>query len=139
MDYDVMLGGASIGKVQVTREGLYSRITARCRLTGEVMYKLFATDGEAAQDLGIFVPNGSAFEVRTKIATKHLPNHPQFEARPKKSERAGLFVPLSPQEPFAYIKRLEAAYLEKRRGILGICFTGPDNQTDQQCIPGRTE
>ncbi len=119
MQYDVMLGGESVGTVQVTREGLYSRIEARCKLTGQVMYKLFVA-GEQELDLGIFVPEGSEFWVRTKIATKHLPKMLHFEARPKRPERTDLFVPLSPEEPFDYIKRLESAYLEKRKGIFGV-------------------
>ncbi len=115
-----MLGGQAIGTVRVSREGLYSRIRARCRLSGEVMYRLFAVGEETARDLGIFVPAGAVFEVRTKIATKHLPRDPRFEARPRKPLGDWVYVPLSPEEPFAYIKRLEQAYLEKKDGRLTV-------------------
>ena len=32
----------------------------------------------------------------------------------------GKFVPIFPEEPFAYLERLEDAYLEKRNGYLGV-------------------
>ena len=32
----------------------------------------------------------------------------------------GRFIPLSPQEPFAYISQLKNAYLAKKEGITGV-------------------
>ena len=40
--YDVLLGDEPIGKAQVKKEGLYYCISCRCRLSGEVVYRIEA-------------------------------------------------------------------------------------------------
>ena len=45
-----------------------------------------------------------------------------FEAVPKHPEKTENWMPISPEEPFAYLSRLENAVLERRDGQTGIVF-----------------
>ncbi len=121
MVYDILLGSEPVGKAEVSREGLYYRISGKCSLSGTVIYKLRVSCEENTIDLGIFVPEGEAFWVRTKVPAKRLGTGAlQFRAVPRHIELRGEFIPLSPEEPFAYIKRLGEARLQLQDGKLGI-------------------
>lgn len=128
--YEVLLGGQSIGKAQVERQGLYYRFSCRCRFSGEVIYKLEVTCGDRTESLGIPVPEGGAFVLNTRVPVKRLgEGAPRFRAVPRHGALRGQFVPLSPEEPFAYLSRLQNAFLEIRDGRPGIVLRD-DLQTE---------
>ena len=54
MDYGVYFGKEQVGKVQVQRQGLYYRFTCRCRISGDVMCRLWVSSGEKRENLGLF-------------------------------------------------------------------------------------
>lgn len=121
MEYDIMLGGQGIGKARVERQGLYYCISCRCRLSGEVVYKVTASCAEKEESLGILVPESGAFVLTTRVPIKRLgEGELTFHAVPRHTELRGKFVPISPEEPFAYLSRLENAFLEIRDGQSGI-------------------
>ncbi len=127
MEYDVFLGGQPIGKAQVIKEGLYYQISGKCHLSGAVVCKLTVSCGDHTEDLGVFVPEGAWFTVNKKVPVKRLgEGQPQFRVVPRHPELGEMFVPLRPEEPFAYIKRLGRAHLERRDGILGIRLENMD-------------
>lgn len=118
--YDVLLGQERVGKVEAARQGLYLYIDCRCRLSGEVIYRLQLTCGECHENLGVLVPEGDCFSLKTKLPVKRLgAGSLLFRVVPRHSELAGMFVPIRPEEPFSYIHRLKQAFLEKRNGELG--------------------
>lgn len=122
--YDVWLGKDPVGKVYVDSQGLYFRFRCRCRIVGNVICRLVASRGGEEVHLGIPVPSGGEFALDTRLPAKRFPpGEFRFCLRPKHSELQGKFVPLSPQEPFAYITRLKNAYLEKRDGQVGLVIT----------------
>ncbi len=119
--YDVILGSESIGKAQVEKEGLYYRISCRCRLSGEVAYKVHALCGEKCEDLGLLVPQNGAFTLTTRLPIKRLgEGQLQFKAVPRHPKTEGKFVPISADEPFSYLSRLENAYMQIRDGRIGV-------------------
>ncbi len=121
---EILLGGQTIGQAQVTREGMYYRIYCRCRLSGEVAYKVQVQCGDNIQDLGLLAPENGAFCLTCRIPMKHLgEGEMRFTAIPRSVQTLGEFVPISVDEPFAYLARLENAYLERRNGIIGIRFS----------------
>lgn len=123
MEYTVFLGGQSIGKAMVERQGLYYCITCRCRLSGEVVYKVMASCGETTEDLGILVPESGAFVLTTRIPIKRLgEGELAFRAVPRHMELREKFVPISPESPFAYISRLENAFLEIQNGQISLAI-----------------
>jgi len=119
--YDILLGGQPVGKAQVEKEGLYYRISCRCRLSGEVVCKVEVSCGDRGESLGVLVPESGAFVLSTRIPAKKLGEGPlQFRVVPRQIRTEGKFVPISPEEPFAYLSRLENAYMQVRNGQTGI-------------------
>jgi len=118
--YEVYLGAEAVGNVTVTREGLYYRFVCSCRLSGDVC-KLQITCGGKEESLGTLVPSGQYFCLNTRIPIKRFGNgQPHFLVSPNRPVMAGKFVPICPEEPFAYLERLKDAYLECRNGQIGI-------------------
>ena len=122
--YDVFQESRAVGTVQVTREGLYFRFSCRCTPgTGE-MVRLWMGCGERETDLGLCVPMGDDFGTEKRIPVRRCPpGRPQFSLRHKDDILRGKFIPLSPEEPFQYIHRLENAFLQRRGNELGILIT----------------
>lgn len=128
--YPVFMGGETVGRVQVTRQGLYYRFAGRCQLSAEVMCRLQVTCGQTVRDLGIFVQEGNCFVLSARVPVKQLGGgKPQFCIKPHHRPMEGLFVPVSPEEPFAYLSRVKAAYLENRGGVTGLVI--PENSGGQ--------
>ena len=119
--YDIFRGGEKIGKAEVRREGLYCRFRFVCDLSGEVIYRLLVTWGEKQINLGIPVPCGDAFRLDTRVAVSKLgQGTPSFLAVPRHPEKTGMWVKVSPDEPFTYLHRLKNAVPEIRDGKMGI-------------------
>ena len=121
MDYGVYFGDKSVGKAQVTEQGLYYHVVCRCSLSGEVMYRLEVSCGEKRENLGVLVPGENGFGLDTRfpisrvgrgvLSFRLLPRHDPLQGR--------LFVPITPEEPFAYLSRLKDAFLEIQEGKKG--------------------
>ena len=117
--YDVMLGKEKRGSVTVRAQGLYWHITCHCRLYADVMQELVAITGEREVKLGVLVPEGGSYCLRTRIVKKELPSFDGFCIRPRhRAEEA--FYPIRPEEPFRYLHRLEEAYLARRGEEIGL-------------------
>lgn len=119
--YGVYFGNRQVGKVQVLRQGLYYRFLCRCQLTGEIMCRLEITCGGKRENLGVVIPMDGGFGLDTKVPVKRIgEGEMQFCLIPKHEIPSGRFVPISPEEPFAYISRLKVSYLVRREGQTGI-------------------
>lgn len=104
-----------MGKAYVTQQGLYYRIQCRCAMSTDVMHNLVVSCGDQQESLGVLIPFGQEFGLDTKLAMKRLGKGLlQFRIVPKHS-KAEQFVPLSPEEPFAYIRRLRECYLVRHK------------------------
>lgn len=123
--YPVFFCTEPVGKVQVIRQGLYYRFVCRCTLSGQVVCRLYVTCADRQESLGVVVPEGTGFGLDTKVAVKRIgQGEMAFALKPKREEIPGIFVPISPEEPFAYLARLKDAYLQKRDGTLGAVIPG---------------
>ena len=119
--YDVMLGGQSIGKAQLVKEGGFWCVHCKCRLSGEVPYQVRLICGEMQRSLGLLVPENGAFVLTARIPVKVIGDQtPRFVAEPRRPNLQGKFVPICAEEPFAYISRLEHAFLAVMDGKQGI-------------------
>lgn len=119
--YDVRIGDRTVGNVEVVKQGLYYRFSCRCRLSGDTMHRLEVSCGGERQDLGICVPMEGRFGVEKKLPCKLFSrDRPEFRLLPKESGSRGKYVPVYPEEPFAYMTKLKNAYLEIRDGQAGI-------------------
>lgn len=120
-NYGAYFGNQLVGKVQVIRQGLYYRFVCRCKLSGDVVCRLYVRCGEKRENLGVVAPVDSGFGLDTKLPVKRLgEGKPEFQLLPKHEAAAGKFVPICPEEPFAYIARLKDAFLTYKDGQAGI-------------------
>ena len=121
--YDITLGGRSVGQAAVFQNGLYLYFDCRCRLSGETVCRIRVKCGGKEEDLGIPVPEGRDFVLRRKIPAKRLGTGvPEFRLEPKGMRLPENWVPVRAEEPFAYLTRLQDAFLEVRDGQAGVSF-----------------
>ena len=115
--FEINLHGQAVGTVQVSREGLYYRFSARCRLEQDVVCRLEAN----SVSLGILVPIGSRFGLDTRLPVERFPGESwDFQIFANRPVLEGKFIPIKPEEPFSYLERLKNAYLVHRNGSYGI-------------------
>lgn len=120
-NYGVYFGKQMAGKVQVQRLGLYYRFQCRCQLSGDIVCRLSVRCGDKRESLGVVVPMDGSFGLDTKVPVKRLgEGEMMFSLVPKHEVEPGKFIPISPEEPFAYIARLKKGYLARRYGKIGI-------------------
>ena len=119
--YGVHFGNRPVGKVSVQRQGLYYRFQCRCQLTEGFVCRLRVSCQDRQENLGILIPMEGGFGLDTRLPVKRLGEGvPEFTVVPKHESISGTFVPVYPEEPFAYISRLKKAYLSRKDGQLGI-------------------
>ena len=119
--YDIYLGKEIIGQAQVKRQGLYYLFSCKCELSGDVIYRISVSCNGHHENLGILIPDGAQFSLFTKLAAKRLGEGLfQFRALPKHQKCERVFVPVYPEEPFAYLTRLQNALLELRDDQVGV-------------------
>ena len=119
--YEVFQDGEPVGTVEVRREGLYWCFICRCQPIHRDMIRLWMICGGKETDLGLCVPMDGGFGTEKRIPAKQCgPGEPRFCLRHKDDILRGKYIPLSPEEPFQYIHRLETAFLERRGTRLGI-------------------
>ena len=119
--YEIRRGNEAVGTATVEKQGLYYRICCRCKVSGEGMRRIVVTCGKQREDLGICVPVEGGFGLNKKIPCKRFgAGKPEFLLLPKYPGVQGKFVPVYPDEPFAYMTRLKSAFLEVRDGQSGI-------------------
>lgn len=121
MDYGVYFGEKTVGKAQVTQQGLYYHVVCRCSLSGEVMYRLEVACGEKRENLGILVPGENGFGLDTRFPISRVGRGAlSFRLVPRHDTlRDRMFVSITPEEPFAYLSRLKDAFLEIQEGKKG--------------------
>lgn len=120
-EYDIRMGKEVVGTATVTQQGLYYRFVCKCNISGSVICRVTVSCNGHHENLGVLVPSGSGFGLTTKLAVKRLGKGPfQFRAMPKHQKSEGKFIPVYPEEPFAYITRLQNAFLEIRNGQAGV-------------------
>ena len=119
--YSVSWKGSSCGKVSVRQQGLYYCFRCRCILDCDKIYRLMLSCGDYRESLGVLVPDHDAFTLTAKLPAKRIGEGEwSFHIAPKQEEFTGIFVPIKPEEPFAYISRLKESFLLSRNGQVGI-------------------
>lgn len=120
--YVVYLDGQSIGDACIKQEGLYYRISCRCVLPKENMYRLMICCDAVKIDLGICTPKGDRFGVEKDVPVKKLGKGDfSFTVIPHgKNAPAGRYVQIEQDKPFADLKNLESAHFVMRNGVPGL-------------------
>lgn len=119
--FSVAVGGTQAGKVTVRRQGLYYLFSCRCNISGDILYRLVVSCGSIRENLGILVPEEGGFVLNTKIPVKRIgEGDMSFTLVAKQDDSRKSFVPIKPEEPFAYISRLKESFLIRQNGQTGI-------------------
>lgn len=112
--YDVTLNGQAVGTVELNREGLYYRLSCRCRMVDNEIHRLYA-DGER---IGVLVPERGALILNTKMAGKRLKDGCNFTLDGQ-NER---FIPILPGDAFGHLDKLRTGRLVFRDGQPGLVY-----------------
>ena len=127
--YQIYLGKEPVGTANLEKQGLTYSICCRCRLSGEVPYKVVARCDGKEVDLGLLVPENGAFQLKSRVNVKQLgAGEISFHAVPRHVTPDVMFVPVSADEPFKYLSRLQNAFMARSQGIQGVVLT--DHRTE---------
>lgn len=119
--YSVTLSETPVGKVIVRQQGLYYHFSCRCDLPGDIVYRLMVICGAVRENLGILVPEKESFVINTKVPVKRIgEGNMRFILVSLREQHQSTFIPISPEEPFAYIARLKQSFLTIQNGQPGI-------------------
>ena len=152
--YDITYDGEPVGTARMEKQGLYYVFSCRCRLPEEGLYRIYAINGDAREDLGICIPMDGVFGMDKKIPQKRIgegmltfelvpkdwkpqpvvaepepvvtepepaPQEEKTQEEAVSNEPGGeVFVPVSEEEPFDYLDKLEDARMEVRNDQVGI-------------------
>ena len=121
--YGVFLGNHQVGKVQVLKIGLYYRFICHCKLTGSILCRLYVACGDQKESLGIVVPIGDGFGLDTRLPIKRLGEGEMTFCLLPKHSVSGRFVPIYPEEPFAYMEQLKNGFLSVQNGQVGMMIS----------------
>ena len=141
--YDILCDGEPVGTARVEKAGLYRSFFCRCYLPREGLYRIHAICGENREDLGICIPIDDAFGMDKKIPAKRLGDSAlQFELVPKdwqpqeqippEPAPEELFIPVSEEESFEHLDKLENAVMEVRDGEVGILVREELEPTEEE-------
>ena len=121
-EYAILMDSERVGTAYVVNEGLFYRIRCRCRPVGTKPFRIIVS-GEREADLGICVPINDGVGLETRIPMKLVgKGELGFRISVKPDMNSGFFVPLSVDEPFAYLRRLKDARLSYENGKVGFVF-----------------
>ena len=119
--YDIFLGQERVGQAVVEQQGLYYCFDCRCKLSGTVICRINVSCNGHQEDLGIPVPTEGWFRLKKKVPVKRLGKGLfRFQVTPRHRAWEKGFVPVYPEEPFAYLSKLQNAFMEVREGQAGV-------------------
>ena len=115
--FEILCNGDQIGYANVTREGLYFKIECKCKFTSNEIYRIYVSDSITEIMLGVCVPEGDTYVLKTRIPIKKLKGSSfLFEARCISRK----MVLRHSGTVFPYLDRLETARLEIVNGQKSI-------------------
>ena len=135
--YEIIFDQECVGRAIVERNGLYLCFCCRCRLPNEGLYRIHVIGDDVREDLGICIPMDDGFGMDKRIPVKRLGEGAFcFELLPKDWELTAAepklveeqetampvpqFIPVSEDEPFEHLDKLENAHMEIRDDVPGV-------------------
>ena len=115
--YSVSYQGDTLGQVCLKQQGLYYRVSCRCRLPERKNYVLELRNDEKKQNLGILYPvEQDHFGLDMMISAKKLgQGRPEFHLLPKSDPRKE--VVLDAPIPTEVLQQLEYCRLSNQAGV----------------------
>lgn len=119
--YQILHEKNTVGTCTAVQEGLYIRFSCKCTVPQGEIYTAYLRSEGCEIKLGIPIPEGSGYTLEKRIPAKRIPGGSlSVILRSKADEKKKRFSPIYPDEPFAYLDKLENAFLLIRDGRMGI-------------------
>ena len=128
-EYDLKLNGETVGKVDVSRQGLYYEIFCRCDLRLDASYKLVARGSKGESRLGGFVPANGSLCLRTRIPVSRI-GEGEISFRTENYDSYCRII-LKEDQPLDCLDQLINAHLETIDGQKFLAYPSIDNSTGQ--------
>ena len=120
--WNIYQDGQAAGECRVRTEGLYCSFDCRCHPASRAVAAVYLRTEEGTYRLGIVVPEGDAFRLRTRVSKRKLPaGEPTFFLEAG-AARPSVWVPLRPGEKLCCLSRLEQARFVRRNQVPGLEF-----------------
>ena len=120
--WNIYQEGRTVGECRGRTEGLYCCFDCICHPASRAVAVLYLRTEEDEYRLGIPVPEGDGFRLRTRVAARKLPaGEPGFFLETGES-RPPVWVTLRPGEKLCCLSRLEQARFVRRNQVPGLEF-----------------
>lgn len=129
--------GVPFGNAHILRQGLYLTFACTCHLAQAELLRLRAKSDAGEVALGVLVPNGDAWELRTRIPSKRFAGDISVfvagEESVKEAKQETIFVPIVEGEAFSKLDRVQDAVLTEQDGQVGILIE--DGASEEAQMP----
>ena len=113
-EYIVYDGQLPVGEVKIEKDKLYYRVCCKCRLPKDKIYRLIVCSGNSHYNLGVCVPKGDNFEVKTKIPVSRLSESElRFYTEVNCNSYEKVTCQVLENEPFEQIDMLRRSFFAK--------------------------
>lgn len=122
--------GQAVGTGRIRREGLYLCFDCRCQPKTKDLTEVHLQLGTQSLNLGVLVPEGGAFVLRTRVAARRLPQgQPELMLIPRQ-DRQEKWTPLVPGMRVSCLPELENARFVRRGGTPGLVFENSSGEIE---------
>lgn len=119
-EYEIFLGDKVVGTAYAETVGLYTHFTCHCHFSTNRLFRVIAYYGKTEINLGVCIPDGDAYTVKARVATKRLNSTlPNFQVNMQVQDSA-VFIPLDAEEIYNYFEGIMEAKFGVRDGVKGI-------------------
>ncbi len=124
--YPVYMSKTTVGSVTVEEKGLYYSFRGSCVLPKERIYALWVQNGSEEIKLGICVPEGTGFQIDTKLPAKRFLNKEFRFFVLEHNSGPQEFHPVCHDGTFSQLDQLKRACFKTIDGKTGICVVRED-------------
>ena len=125
MKFPIFSEEKEVGEVYVQTRGLYYQFSCVCTPPNSSIHRIILACDETENNLGICVPNGECFTLTKQVPIKNIKEGEwTFYLRAKDKEN-NLKVPVTENNPFHMLDKLEMSNLLIENGETFITFKDP--------------
>lgn len=126
-DYPVTYLGATVGKIEITKEGLYYRYKGEFQLTEDHFYRVYALAPSGKINLGVCNPTGGIWAISGTIAIRKL-NVDCLQFEICTPEKIDTFIPINENQPISSLEHLMDYRFCRKGDLCGFINTSEPTQ-----------
>ena len=132
--YDVFRDGQVVGKVTLTVQGLYYRISCRCT-TCDGIVRLVDRCSNGTVEIGVCAPVGERLGIDRCVPIKLLGQGPHAFSLTARKKDGAVFCRISGEEPCGFLQKLERVRFARENGVPGLLVI--PQETDPHMNPAK--